>query len=185
MQSYFRALVQRASFIFAGLVLSLTFLAATAQASCPQRSTIDLLKFALANAPSNFSAIRGSAEGGGGPYTQYTLTPAAERFCPHHFILQHDAAFGARSEDWEMRFSVSSPSSESDNDIADGALKQFSPILKSKGFTFGGYANGVTGLQLLWDGPSNTVVWVHTYAADEETGDTDAGFEIYVRHLIK
>jgi len=144
------------------------------------------LKFALANAPSNFAAIRGSAEGAaGGPYTQYNLTPAAERFCPHHFILQNNAATSTRGEEWELKFSVSSPASESDSAIFDGVLKQFSPILKSKGFKYEGWDNGVMGLQLLWDGPSNTDVFVQTYAAIPDEDITDAGFEIYVRHLIK
>lgn len=186
MQSYFRALVQRACFIFVGLVLPLAFLAATAQASCPHRSTIDLLKFALANAPSNFAAIRGSAKGApGGPYTEYNLTPAAERFCPRQFILQNNAATSKRSQEWELKFSVSTPASKSDNVIAEGVVKQFSPILKSKGFKYEGWDYGVTGIQILWDGPSNTDVWVSTYTPDESDPGGKAGFEIYVRHLIK
>lgn len=179
MQSFFRALSHRAIFMFAGVTLSLAFVATGAQASCPQRSTLELLNFALANAPSDFAAIRGSGTPGG----QYDLTPTAERFCPHHFILQNNAATSTRRETWVLRFSVGSPASESDDDIANGVFTQFSPVLKSDGFSYGGYQNGETGLELSWSGPSNMSVFVATYAADEDS--TDAGFEVYVQHTVK
>lgn len=173
-----RALSRKAIFIFGSAVLSFALAGATARASC---ETTDLLKFALTNAQSNFSAIRG----GNRPGThQYNLKAAAERFCPNVFILEDHPASDKTPEIWVLYFDVSADrASESNDQIAADVIKQLSPVLKSKGYRYTRAQRDDSGIELLWTGPSKTYVWVSTYAAN--VSSPDAGFKIQVEHYVK
>lgn len=166
--------------ITAGLALSFALClasAAAARAGCPQRSPLEILRFVVANSATYFSAIRGAPAGGG----QYDLTPAAERFCPHHFILEMTPAGEHNGEYWVMKFTSSHPGT--DDDVATWVLKTFGAALKARHYVLSSAGAGeLGGTQFVWTGPSNTWVTVETFEDDANPGhilfETRAGRDV-------
>ncbi len=105
-------------------------------------------------------------------------------FCPNVFILEDHPASDKGPKIWVLYFDASAPVSESNDQIAAGAIKQLSPLLKSKGYHYASAQRDDSGIELLWTGPSKTYVWVSTYAATVSSPD-DAGFKIQVEHYLK
>jgi hypothetical protein len=109
------------------------------------------LKFALDNAPSNFSAIKGAPAGGG----QYDLTT---QFCPNRFILEDNPATDNSPERWVLKFDLNHPGTP--DDAAIWIIKLFSPVLKLRGYPAKPtlHSSEDDDISFEWDGPSH--VWV-------------------------
>ena len=152
-----------------------------AQASC-HKSTAELVKFLLPYAASNFAAINGGAASPGS--YQYNLTPTAEQFCPHVFIIEDTAARDKYPEFWEVKFSGSE--NGTGDDVAMSLVKSLSPILKAAGYQDKPYINDGDDPQtynIEWDGPSDTWVAIETYIDDETP--TKVHYGVRVAHNVK
>jgi hypothetical protein len=127
----------------------------TAHAKC-DKPAAELLKFALDNAPSNFSAIKGKATGGGG----YNIT---RQFCNDTLILQDYPATDKSREYWAIEFDLTY--SGTPDKAAMFIVEDFSSILKSKGFSAkpilypSEFAEArYEDIYFVWEGPSS--LWV-------------------------
>ena len=173
-------MVRKTPALIIGLLLAFGA-ASQAQASC-SRGVLELLKFALQNVQSNFSAIRGPHSGG----SEYDLTPAAEQFCPNHFILKNWPADNDDPERWLLKFDQSA--SGTDDEVATRIIKDFDPVLKAASYRLtytGPYEmdGEEVGSKLVWTGPSAAGVEVDTFSDDDHPGTID--YEVEVWHDVK
>ena len=146
------------------------------QASCPQHDVTDLLKFAIAFAPTDFSQIRGEplrARGG-----DYELTAQAEAYCPHRFILTQNLPNGSAPESWILKFAAHR--SGSLLAVSNWIVATFNPILKAKGYARPTRSTDDGDYFIDWEGIGGTRVEVATWADSDDP--TVTKYEIYVKH---
>jgi hypothetical protein len=159
-------MARHSSILIFGLLLASGHISA-GQAAC-SKDALEVLKFAVANAPSNFSAIRGDAlpkeEDDLSDNVMYSLAPAMAQFCPNQFALQDTPSFTTHPQYWELSWNLAFSSSgdpRTVEQVEKWIFEHFDPVLKLKGYRFTSKVIlDETGWELTWDGPSDTEVVV-------------------------
>ncbi|HVA28787.1 MAG TPA: hypothetical protein VNF68_11440 [Candidatus Baltobacteraceae bacterium] len=158
-----------------GAAFALMCLAVTgwAQASCPQRTTVELITYGVSNAATSFDGIRGAATSGG----QYNLTPSAEAYCPNHFILERAEAANGQPAYWVLKFAASRRGDE--KAVSAWIVKDLWPSLKAGHYRFVSLKDSeLGGLRYYWVGPANCWLVIETYADDNNSAFTDLAIHV-------
>jgi hypothetical protein len=171
----------RATRLLAALLLTTALVAASPAPKATPTAPHALQKrvaFLVAQAPTNFAAIRGRKNKNGDDYSydMYDSTPAFAAQCrPCH--IEDDYADGQSTETWAVRWRWLYDKTDSDEHVVNDVLAELTPVLKGFKLTRSVRDNQTV---LDWEKPNG--VWVYVKTFDRSDNDDIPGFSIGVGH---